>query len=714
LPEGGPLCPRDIIRAVDASIPMGPSFISFLCKFIPGKINNAGVSMALDIIVDNSQLMLGFIAGLLTLLYGAYLSLGILRAPAGDKKMQEIARAIQEGANAFLLRQYKYLVPIVLVLSVTIAYFIGMDTAIAFFVGVVSSALAGYIGMQVSVRANVRVAEAAKKGLSQALGMSFNGGAVTGMALVGLGLIGVSALTYFYGSLSPLIGYGFGASLISLFARVGGGIYTKAADVGADLVGKVEKGIPEDDPRNPAVIADNVGDNVGDCAGMAADVFESFVVTVIAAMLIGFALSPAHLFIPLGIAAIGAISGIVGSAFVTVGKSTKIMPSFYRGLLVSALVMIALAYFYLSGYVIGLATSPLALLSTVILGVMVTLLMFMVSEYYTSTGHKPVQDVAAAAKTGAGTNLISGLALGMQSTGIPVLIILAAIVVSYIAAGLYGVALAAAAMLSLSGIIIAIDAYGPITDNAGGIAEMSGLPPSVRKVTDELDAVGNTTKATTKEFAVGGAALGALALFVAYAEETGLTSINLLDPAVVIGLFIGALLPYVFSSMLMLAVGRAAFQIVEEVRRPFREIKGLMAGTGRADYAKCVDISTATALRELAMPGLLAVATPLLVGIVFGPAALGGLLAGVIASGLMLALTMCTAGAAWDNAKKYVELGNFGGKGSEVHKAAVVGDTVGDPLKDTAGPALNALIKVVNTISLVFAAFIVANSIGVI
>ncbi|VVC03940.1 K(+)-stimulated pyrophosphate-energized sodium pump [Candidatus Bilamarchaeum dharawalense] len=652
-------------------------------------------------------------AGVLTLLYAAYLAYKVINEPSGNDKMREIAKAIQEGANAFLTRQYKTLAPIVLVLFVVMWFFVNQQMAIAFLVGVVSSALAGYIGMQVSVRANVRVAEAAKKGLSQALGLSFKGGAVTGMALAGLGLIGVSVLYMYFGSLTPLIGYGFGASLISLFARVGGGIYTKAADVGADLVGKVEKGIPEDDPRNPAVIADNVGDNVGDCAGMAADVFESFVVTVIASMLIGLTLvEPLLVQIPLGIAALGVLASILGSLFVRIGKGNKIMPAFYQGIIVSALLMIVFAYFYLTS--LALSVPAMTLFVPVMLGAIVTLLLFVISEYYTSTEFGPVKSVAKAATTGAGTNLISGLAVGMESTALPTLVILAAIIISYMIGGLYGVGLAAAAMLSLSAIVIAIDAYGPITDNAGGIAEMSHLPESVRKITDALDAVGNTTKATTKGYAIGGAALGALALFVAYAEEAHLTDINLLSTPVVVGLFVGALLPFIFSSLLVLAVGRAAFQIVEEVRRQFKEIKGLMAGTGRADYAKCVDIATATALRELALPGILAVLTPLLVGYLFGAAALGGLLAGVIAGGLMLALMMTTAGAAWDNAKKYIEQGHHGGKGSDAHKAAVVGDTVGDPLKDTAGPALNALIKVVNTVSLVFAGLVIAKSLNLI
>lgn len=662
--------------------------------------------------MDINQLMLAVFAGVLSLIYAFYLSYKIVRSSKGNEKMQEIAQAIQEGANAFLMRQYKTLLPIVLVLAVAIYFVLNLPSTIAFLVGVISSALAGYVGMQVSIRANLRVAEAARKGVDPALDLAFKGGAVTGMAVVGFGLLGVGGLVYYFGDLAPMIGYGFGASLISLFARVGGGIYTKAADVGGDLVGKIEKNIPEDDPRNPAVIADNVGDNVGDCAGMAADVFESFVVTIIAAMLLGSTLSQIHMYLPLGIGAIGALAGIIGSIIVPMGKTKKIMSAFYNGLLVSSLVMIVLSYVYLNQFAPPNLVN--SLFATVLVGTAVTLLLFFISEYYTSTDYAPVRNAAKAAQTGAGTNIISGLAIGMESTGLPVIVIIVAIVISYASAGLYGVALAAASMLALSSIIIAIDSYGPITDNAGGIAEMANLPAKVREVTDALDAVGNTTKATTKGYAIGGAALGALALFAAYATETHLTTIDLLSVKVVIGLFIGALLPFVFSSLLMLAVGRAAFEIVEEVRRQFREIKGLMEGKARADYARCVDISTKTALKELALPGVLAVVTPLVVGLLFGPEALGGLLAGVIASGLMMALTMCTAGAVWDNAKKYIEKGNLGGKGSDTHKAAVVGDTVGDPLKDTAGPALNALIKVVNTVSLVFGAFIAAKSLNLI
>jgi len=649
-----------------------------------------------------NEVYFALFVGILALLYSALLVFKVVRSPKGNEKMQGIAKAIEEGANAYLMRQYKTLVPIVIILAALIYYFVNADTTIAFVVGVLSSAFAGYVGMQAAVKGNVRVANAANAGLGAALSLAFKGGAVTGMALVGFGLMGLSGLyIVFNGNLAPLVGYGFGASLLSLFARVGGGIYTKAADVGADLVGKIEKNIPEDDPRNPAVIADNVGDNVGDCAGMAADVFESFVVTIIAAMLLGSTVE--LVLLPLGIAALGVLGSIAGSFFVRLWRKS-IMEAFYSGIVVTAAVMLLLSYLYVETKYVYIA----------LIGTTVTLLLFLITEYYTATQFNPVRKIAQASSTGAGTNLITGLAVGMESTLLPALVVIAAIILSYNLAGLYGVALAAAAMLSLSGIVIAVDSYGPITDNAGGIAEMSGMPEKIRKVTDALDAVGNTTKATTKGFAIGGAALGALALFSAFAAESKLASVNLLSAPVVVGLFIGALLPFVFSSILMLAVGRAAYEIVGEVRRQFKEIKGLMEGKARADYAKCVDISTATALKELALPGAIAVVTPLLAGYLFGVAALAGLLAGAIASGFLLALFMCTAGAAWDNAKKYIESGNLGGKGSDTHKAAVVGDTVGDPLKDTAGPALNALIKVLNTISLVFAAFLVASSLNLI
>ncbi len=648
--------------------------------------------------------LFGFVSGLLVFIYALFLAFKVNKAPNGDIKMNEISKAIQIGADAFLKRQYVTIIPIVIILAIIIGYFISIDTSLSFIAGVLLSALAGYIGMQVSVRANVRVAQGAKSGIARALELAFSGGAVTGMALIGFGLMGVSALYWYFGSLGPLIGFGFGASLISLFARVGGGIYTKAADVGADLVGKVEKGIPEDDPRNPAVIADNVGDNVGDCAGMAADVFESFVVTIIAAMIIGsFANDPLLIEIPLFIASIGGLSGIIGSFFVRLGNGKNIMGAFYKGIIATSIIMAILSFLYLN----SLFPNDYSLFISVLVGVVLTGLMFWVTEYYTAYQYYPVKHIAESSKTGAGTNLISGLAIGMQSTALPLIFVVLSIAISYHFAGMYGIALAAASMLSLSAIVISVDSYGPITDNAGGIAEMSGLSSKVRTVTDALDAVGNTTKATTKGFAIAGAALGALALFVAFAEDADLISINLLNPAVTIGLFIGALLPFLFSSFLMTAVGKAAFEIVEEVRRQFRTIKGLMSGKDKPDYATCVDISTKSALKELIVPGMLAVLSPLLIGFLLGAEALAGLLAGTIASGFLLALFMCTSGAAWDNGKKYIELGHFGGKGSDAHKAAVVGDTVGDPLKDTAGPALNALIKVVNTVSLVFVEIIV-------
>ena len=634
--------------------------------------------------------------GFVTLLFAAFLVKWILSKPTGNKKMVDIAAAIQEGAGAYLTKQYTVLLPFVVILAVIIGYFLGIELAISFIAGVVLSGLAGFIGMMVSVRANVRTAQAADKGLQNALEVAFKGGEVTGLALVGLGLLGISALLMVFDDINVLIGFGFGASLISLFARVGGGIFTKAADVGADLVGKIEKGIPEDDPRNPAVIADNVGDNVGDCAGMAADLFESYVVTIIAAMILGVGLGTYFVYLPLTLAGIAAVATVIGAYFVKVGKSKNIMNALYKGFFATCI--LALAGFTLLLY------NNLPLLGAATVGVVASALIVIVTDYYTARDRAPVAEVAKAATTGAGTNLISGLALGMQSTAPLMAIIVLSILLSFMFAGLYGIALAAVAMLSLTGIIISLDAFGPITDNAGGIAEMSGLPSKVRSITDALDAVGNTTKATTKGFAVGGAALGALALFAAFAEATKLTTINLLNPGVVIGLFIGALLPFLFASFLMKAVSKAAHQIVEEVRRQFREIKGIMSGKAKPDYAKCVSISTGAALNELMVPGLIAVLSPLAVGYIFGAAALGGLLAGSIASGFLLAVFMSNAGAAWDNAKKYVEIGNYGGKGSDAHKAAVVGDTVGDPFKDTAGPALNSLIKVLNTVALLFAA----------
>ncbi|MEK6924520.1 MAG: sodium-translocating pyrophosphatase [Candidatus Micrarchaeota archaeon] len=655
--------------------------------------------------------ILSMAVGALILIYAGVVVRSILRLPQGGKKAEEVADAIRQGANAYLIRQSKTLAPFVIVLAVLIGLFTGAATGVAFVAGVVCSALAGFFGMLVSVRSNSRTAKAAEEGLAQALGVAVKGGSVTGLALVGLGLLGIGAIYYLTSSVAVLVGFGFGASLISLFARVGGGIYTKAADVGADLVGKIEKGIPEDDPRNPAVIADNVGDNVGDCAGMAADLFESYVVTIIAAMLLGAAMGPQFVTLPLLVGIIGAIASVLGLYAIRLGKSHNIMNALYKG--VAATCIIAAVGFSLISF-------DAYVTAALLVGVVATGLMFKITEYYTSKEFPPVKEVAKAAQTGAGTNLIAGLAVGMQSTALPVLVIIGAIIASFAAAsaagipGVYGIAIAAVAMLSLTGIVITLDAYGPITDNAGGIAEMSGAPSRVRKITDELDSVGNTTKATTKGFAIAGAALGALALFAAFAEETGLQTINILDPRVTVGLFIGGLLPFLFSSFLMKAVGKAAFDIVEEVRRQFRTNKGIMSGKTKPDYARVVDISTQAALKELLVPGALAVLSPLAVGLLLGPAALGGLLAGAIVSGFLLALFMSTSGAAWDNAKKYVEDGNFGGKGSDTHKAAVVGDTVGDPFKDTAGPSLNALIKVLNTVSLVFAAFIVANALKII
>ena len=654
---------------------------------------------------------MAFGIGLLAFLYALFMAWYVSKKSAGTKEMKEIANAITDGANAFLYRQYKTLLPVVVVLLALIWYFVNMNTAIAFVVGVLASAFAGYIGMAVAVKTNVRVAEAAKKGIKNAFELAFRGGSVTGMSLTGLGLMGLAGLyAYFNKDLGPIIGFGFGASLISMFARVGGGIFTKAADVGADLVGKIEKKIPEDDPRNPAVIADNVGDNVGDCAGMAADVFESFVVTLIAGMLLGLMLKSAWLIeLPLAIGAFGVLASLIGTFFVRL-SGKKVMGAFYVALAVVSLLLLGFTYWYLtlpSSLQFEMFTS-ITYLSVVFMGILVTLFIFVITEYYTDYKYSPVRSISESSKAGAATNLIKGLAVGMRSTAGPVLLVVIAIATSYYALGVYGVALAAAAMLSMSGIVISIDTYGPITDNAGGIAEMTGASKKVREVADLLDAVGNTTKATTKGFAIAGAALGSLALFVAFAEEVGLTTVNLLDARVSIGLLIGALLPFVFASYLLDAVSKSAYKIVDEVRRQFKTIKGLMKGKAKPDYVRVVDLSTAEALKELVVPGLIAVFTPLIVGLLFGPQALGGLLAGAIATGFLLALFMCTAGASWDNAKKLIETGMHGGKGTAVHDAAIVGDTVGDPLKDTAGPALNSLIKVINTVSLLFAGVVLA------
>jgi len=645
----------------------------------------------------------------------------VLRKPQGNEKMQSIAKAIQEGSSAYLNRQYRTVGIIAVILAVILYYVINAPTAIGFVAGAISSALAGYIGMNISVRANVRTAEAAKDGLASALSLAFKGGAVTGLSVVGLGLLGVTSFYYIYGDPLMIVGFGFGASLISLFARVGGGIFTKAADVGADLVGKVEAGIPEDDPRNPAVIADNVGDNVGDCAGMGADLFETYAVTLIAAMLIA-AVSLAYtanagqyILYPLMLGAVAIIASIFGTFFVKLGDSKNIMGALYKGAIASG-IFAAIGFYAVTQYM----ALSMNLFYAGLVGLGVTVSIILITEYYTSTEYNPVKSIAKASQTGPGTNIITGLAVGLQSTAFPVIAIVAGTLISYglgealgAGFGIYAVAIAAVAMLSTTGIIVAIDSFGPITDNAGGIAEMSALPENVREITDALDAVGNTTKAVTKGYAIGSAALGALALFASYTAEVSkirAVVFSLSDPLVIVGLFIGGMLPFLFASYAMSAVGRAAFEVVEEVRRQFREIKGIMKGTGKPEYGKCVDIVTKAAIKEMTVPAILAIASPLLVGYALGPIALGGLLVGVIVTGLLLAIQMTSGGAAWDNAKKYIEKGNYGGKKSDPHKAAVVGDTVGDPFKDTAGPALNSLIKVMNTIALIFAASIAAHA----